>query len=223
MDEGSLLELMRDWGYYLLPQSHHDSPGYTGMLVAIREQPTGKHFDPKALYLPLRDEGVAKWTKLRWSSPPTDSNHVCPGRVILSDRVDKLVEFFTFGGSLEVASGAGEMVCSLRSPAPVLELIAQQETIPDQLASETEALMGKIKAKWKLGDKGFNRRLAEVDPLQFYLATLQSILLQYERSPTLEEIYHKCRDALLREKEWLVAKDLWPTNPPRLEHLLAPD
>jgi len=223
MDEGSLLKLMKDWGYYLLPQSHRDSPGYPGVLVVIRDQPTGKHFDPKTLYLPLQDEGVARWTKLRWSSPPTDSNHVCPGRVILSDRFDKRVEFFTFGGSLEATSGPGEMVYSLRSPAPVLELVAQQETIPDQLASETETLIAKIKARWELDDSGFNRRLAEVDPLQFYLATLQSILLQYKRAPTLEEVYHELRDALLREKEWLVAKDLWPANPPTLEDLLAPD
>jgi hypothetical protein len=223
MDEGSLLELMKNWGYYLLPQSHRDSPGCAGVLVVIREQPTGKHFDPKKLYLPLRDvDGIARWTKLSWSSPTTDSNHVCPGRVILSDRFDKRVEFFTFGGSLEVTSGLGEMVCSLHSPAPVLELVAQQETIPDQLASETEALMGKIRARWYLDDKGFNQRLAEVNPLQFYLATLQSILFQYEHTPALEEVYHELRDSLLREKAWLVAKDLWPANPPRLEDLLAP-
>jgi len=224
MDGGSLLGPTMDWGYYLLPQSHRDSPGYAGVLIVIREQPTGKHFDPKTLYLPVRDvEGVAKWTKLSWSSPPTDSNHVCPGRVILSDRFDKRVEFFTFGGSLEVTSGSGEMVCSLHSPAPVLELVAQQETIPDQLASETEALMGKIRAKWELDDRGFNQRLAEVNPLQFYLATLQSILLQYKHTPTLAEVYHELRDALLREKEWLVAKDLWPVDSLRLEDLLAPD
>ena len=224
MDEGSLLELMKDWGYYLLPQSHRDSLGYTGVLVAIREQPTGRHFDPKMLYLPLRDvTGVAKWTKLSWSSPPTDSNHVCPGRVILSDRFDKRIEFFTFGGSLEVTSGPGKMVYSLCSPALVLELTTQQETIPDQLACETESLMGRVKARWGLDDIGFNRRLAEVDPLQFYLASLQSIILQYERAPTLEEVYHECRDALLREKEWLVAKDLWPVDTLRLESLLAPD
>ena len=224
MNEGSLLKLMKGWGYYLLPQSHRDSPGYTGVLVAIREQPTGKHFDPMMLYLPLRDvTGVAKWMKFGWSSPPADSSHVCPGRVILGDRFDKRIEFFTFGGSLEVTSGPGEMVCSLCSPAPVLELIAQQETIPDQLACETESLMGKVKARWGLDDIGFNRRLAEVDPLQFYLASLQSILLQYERVPTLDEVYHECRDALFQEKEWLVAKDLWPVNPLRLEGLLAPD
>lgn len=224
MGEGPLLELMKDWGYYLLPQSHRDSPGYAGVLVVIREQPTGKHFDPKTLYLPLRDvDGIARWTKLSWLSPPTDCNYVCPGRVILSDRFDKRVEFFTFGGSLKVISGPGEMGCSLHSPAPVLELVAQQETIPDQLASETEALMGKIRAKWELDDRGFNQRLAEVNHLQFYLATLQSILLQYRRTPTLEEAYHELRDALLREKEWLVAKDLWPVNPLRLEDLLAPD
>jgi hypothetical protein len=87
--------------------------------------------------------------------------------VILSDQFDKRVEFFTFGGSLEATAGPGEMVYSLHSRAPVLELVAQQETISDQLASETEALMGKIEAKWELDDRGFNQRLAEVNPSNF--------------------------------------------------------
>jgi len=45
---------------------------------------------------------VAKWRSLSLLSPEPDSDRVCPGRVIVRDRFDKRVEFFTFGGSLEV-------------------------------------------------------------------------------------------------------------------------
>ena len=224
MDRQSLLELVQHQGYYLFPPSHPDSLGSTGLVVVIRKQPTGKHFDPRTLHLTLRDDkDIARQRTLSWLSPPADSNHVCPGRLILSDRFDKRVEFFTFGGSLEVISEPDKMVHSLHSPAPILELTAQQETLPDQLAFETEALMSKTKATRGLDDRGFNRRLAEVDPFQFYVSALQSILLQYECARTLEELYHESHDALLREKERLVAEALWPTNPPGLEDLLAPD
>lgn len=215
---------MKDWGYYLLSQSHRDSPGYTGLLVVIRKQPTGKHFDSETLHLRIRDiEGVARRRTLSWLSAPPDSDRVCPGRVILRDRFDKSVEFFTFGGSLEVISRPGEIVYSLRSPAPILELTAQSETVPDQLASETELLIGELQVRWRLDEEGFDRRLGEVDPLRFYLATLRSILLHYERAQPLGKVYHEFYDALLQEKAWFVAEGLWPANLPLLEDLLAPD
>jgi hypothetical protein len=225
MDEQSLLELMRNWGYYSPSRSHRDSPGYTGLLIAIRQQPTGKHFDPHKLQLRLRDaKGVVKWRTLDWLTPLKASAHACPGRLILRDRFDKSVEFFTFGGSLEVTSGPGEMVYSLHSPAPIFELTDRSETVPDQLAAETESLMGEIEAaRWALDEEGFNQRLAEVDPFQFYLASLQSILLHYEHSQGLEQAFPKFLDALHREREWLAGEGLWPVNPPVLEDFLTPD
>ncbi|MBU0703167.1 MAG: hypothetical protein KKC18_04805, partial [Chloroflexi bacterium] len=129
MSEQSVLELMKNWGYYPLTQSHPGSPGYSGLLVAIRKKPTGKHFDPQTLCLRLRDEyGGAGWKTLSWLSPLKGRGHVCPGAVTLEDRLGKQVEFFTFGGSLEMTSGSGEVDYSLRSPAPVLELTAPEET-----------------------------------------------------------------------------------------------
>jgi hypothetical protein len=222
MDKQSLMELMQDWGYYLLPKSHRDSPGYPGLLVAIRRQPTGKHFDPHRLHLWLRDvDGVVEWRTLDWLTPLETSAHACPGRLILHDRFNKSVEFFTFGGSLEVISELGEMVYSLRSPAPILELAGHSDTVPNQLAAETESLMSGVRVRWASDEEGFNRRLAEVNPLQFYLASLQSILLRYEHSQALEQVSREFVDALHREREWLVAEGLWPVNPPVLDDLLA--
>jgi len=224
MDMQSVLELTRNWGYYLLPKPHDDSPGYTGLLVAIRKQPTGEHFDPQTLRLRLRDaQGVARWRTLSWLAPHNEPAQACPGRMILRDRLGKSVEFFAFGGWLEVTSGPGEWVYSIRSPAPVLELTAHQETMPDLLASETESLMGKMEVKWGRDDEeGFNRRLGEVAPLQFYLAALKSILLHYERAQALDRTYHESHEGLLQEKGRLVAEGLWPANLPLLEDLLAP-
>jgi hypothetical protein len=225
MGEQSVLELVKDWGYYPLPQSHPDSPGYSGLLVAIREQPTGKHFDPETLHLRLRDEhGLARWRTLSWLTPlEAGTSHACPGLVTLRDRSGKRVDFFVFGGTLEPVSGPGEMVYVLRSPAPVLELTAHDETVADQLASETESLMGEMEEGWGLDEQGYERRLAAAEPLQFYLGAVQAILLHYERAQVLEEAYHQLYDWLRREKEWLIEQDRWPAQPHTLEHLLAPD
>jgi hypothetical protein len=223
MSEQSIFELMKNWGYHLLDKPHPGSPGYTGLLVAIRKEPTDKHFDPQTLHLRLRGEyGGAGWRTFVWLAPLEGTGHVCPGTVTLKERSGKQVEFYTYGGSLEMTSGSGEVVYSLRSPAPVLELTAHEETIPDQLAAETEELLARIEVGWGTDEKGFSRRLAEIEPLQFYLAALASITNHYEQVHILEEAYHGFAGALRREREWLVERHLWPDEPLLLEDLLAP-
>jgi hypothetical protein len=165
MEEQSILHLMENWGYYFLPKSHPDSPGFTGLLVAIRKQPTEKHFDPQAMRLRLRDKyNEAKWTTLGLHSPlelPIKASiHVCPGEAMLRDRTDKRVNFFVFGGSLEAVSVPDETVYSLRSPAPILKLTDDRESVPDQLAAETEALIGELEVRSGSDEEGFARRLA---------------------------------------------------------------
>jgi hypothetical protein len=224
MNGPPVLYQMKDWGYHLLPKFHSYSPGHTGLLVAIREAPTKMHFDPESIRLQLRGrDGIASWTTLKLKAPFQETKHVCPGRVILSDRTDKRVYFFVFGGSLEATFGPGETVYTLRSPAPILELTEPEDSIPDQLASETEAMMGQVQARWGSNDAGFARRLAQVDPFQFYLASLHSILLRCRQSRALQECLEDLYDVLLREQDWLMRAGQWSASLPTLEVLLAPD
>ena len=179
---------------------------------------------PKTLRLRLGGrEGVAEWRTLSWRSLPSADEHICPGPLILSGWLGERIEFYTFGGSLAMISGYQELMLSVCSPAPILELVAQEETVADQLASETESLIAGVHARWGRDDEGFNRRVAGADPFQFYLACLQSLLLRWEYSQALEEVYHECREALLREKEWLIVHDQWPAKAHALENLLSPD
>jgi hypothetical protein len=223
MNRTPILNEMEDWGYYLLPQAHSHSPGYTGLHIAIRGTPTKLHFDPEAIRLRLRDNnGNANWITLKLGSPDQGPGRVCPGRVIVRDRMDKRVHFFSFGGSLEVASTRGVIVYSLHSQAPILELTEPEESIPDQLACETEALMAELQSRWGSNDAGFAQRLAQVDPLQFYLASVHSILLRYRQSRALRESFEDLYDALLGEEKWLMETGQWPAQPLILEELLAP-
>ena len=83
--------------------------------------------------------------------------------------------------------------------------------------------MGEVQARWGSNDAGFARRLAQVDPFQFYLASLHSILLRYGHSRALRESYEDLYDALLGEEEWLMQTGQLPVQPLMLEELLAPD
>ncbi|MFQ6100972.1 MAG: hypothetical protein ACE5OS_07015 [Anaerolineae bacterium] len=223
MDRSHLLELMKGWGYYPLPKSHPESPGYTGLLVAIRKQPTGEHFDPERLHLRLRDaEGHSQWQTSSWLQPLQDSDQVCPGPVTLHDRHNKRVHFFTFGGSIEVFSEPDVIVHVLRSPAPILELVERGETIPDQLAAETEVLIGEIEGKLdELDEEEFDLQQVQIDPLQLYVTALQFVLQRYTHTVALQKTYREFYDALRREKDWLVANGLWPATPPSFESLFS--
>ena len=224
MSEQSVVHQMENWGYYLLPKQHPHSPGYSGLLVAIRETPTEMHFDPESMRLRLTDaHGAADWTtqSLRWFFRGT--RRVFPGRVILRDRIDKRVAFFAFGGSVEATHIPGEAVYSLRSPAPVLRLTGPPETTPDQLAFETEVALGELAARWIPNEDEFARRLAQMNPLQLYLASLHSILARYKQTFALREIFHDLYNALLAEKRWLMKTGQWPATPLSLEELLAPN
>jgi hypothetical protein len=222
LDERTVLKAMEGLGYLMLPQAHRHSPGGSGLLVAIRREPTGRHFDPKTMRLRLRDrQGMAKWWSLSLESPDPDLEHFCPGRATLCDRSDRRVEFYTFGGSLEVIVAEDARVYVLHSTAPVLELVTERETIADQLAAETESLLGRADAQWGYDEYGFNRRLAEIDPLQFYMGTLHHLMEQYEHCEALEEIYHELYGLLQHEKRWLVSQGLWPAKAVAIESLLG--
>ena len=214
---------MEQWGYYLLPKSHPESLGYTGLLVAVREKPTEMHFDPESLRIRFRHDNQAQWETHGLKPPFEKSRFVCPGRVILRDRKKKEVEFFTFGGSLQTLSVPAETVYSLRSPAPILAITDMLESPADQFAFDTEVMLARFEAKWGLNEEGFERRLAQVNATQFYLANFHAILLRYEKSRILREQHHHFYYMLLKEKKWLEDANEWPLVLPTLETLISPD
>ncbi|MFN8455411.1 MAG: hypothetical protein U0401_12215 [Anaerolineae bacterium] len=218
-DPSAILHQMADWGYHLLPPAHPHSPGYTGLLVAFRPQPTRVHYDPESLHLRLRQDNLADWETLTIDSPLHPSQQVCPGPVTLRDRLDKRVDFFTFGGTLTVEADPGEVVYLLESPAPVLELTPSEDDLGRLLAVEVEMMLSVFQARWGADDRGFLERLAQLEPFQFYTASLESILMRYERSHALKEGNHHLFTALSREKEWLIETGQWPIQPQTLGKL----
>lgn len=211
------------WGYYLLPKSHPQSPGHPGLLIAIRQMPTEKHFDPEAVQLHLcGSDGGAEAVTLTLTSSLHGSGRVCPGLVILHDRVDKRADFFVFGGSLEASFSPGETIYSLASAAPILPVTTDSQSFSNQLAFETQAMIGGMLARWGAYDKAFEQRLAQVDPFELYLASLHSILQRYEKAPALRHSFARFYAALAQEKQWLAQAQQWPAHPVGLDGLLAP-
>jgi hypothetical protein len=219
--DAGLIDRMANWGYFLLPKAHDDSPGHTGLLIAVREAPTYTHFDPESICLHvLGEEGTPIEVRLSLGLHSRRSERVTPCRVLVRDRVEKVVEFFTFGGWMEAVSEPGETVYSLRSPAPIL-VLTHPESVPDLLAAETEAMLARIDAQWGMDDEGFEERLAGLDPLQLYVASVHSILAHIKSSPELRDDLAELYHVLVEERTWLRESGQWPAQPPTLGKLLA--
>ena len=221
MNDHAILDQMKEWGYYLLPKSHPEALGYNELHIAIREKPTGLHFDPVTVHLRLNQDGQAEWLTVGLKSLPEQSRRVCPGCITLRDHI-KEVAFFTFGGTLDVVNTLVETVYSLRSFAPILEITKDIASAHDQFAFEMEALFARFSAQWGLYSDKFEQRLAEIDDWQLYLASLDAILHEYEQNHVLRDQYHALYRALLEEKQWLIAENQYPPNRPTLEALLLP-
>ncbi len=224
MNAQSTLDLVHNLGYHLLPPHHPDGLGYSGLLIAIRQQPTLHHFDPQRLELRLQDmDGDVRFRTLSWLSPDLQETCVCPGRIVLVDRIDRYKEFYTFGGTLKILATLDTLVYSIHSPVPILELDMDSDTVPDILAAETDSLLARIKSGWRQDSEGFKRRLAEIDPLEFYMGALYSITEFFELNPAVVKVDQDLANALQHEKWWLSKQGLWSAAPLDLASILAPE
>jgi hypothetical protein len=222
MDKDSILTAVEGWGYRAFPRPDDGDFGYGRLLVAIRQQPTQHHFDPERLRFRLRDpQGEVRWRTASWRTPVNESGGICAGPVILTDRYDKQVEFFTFGGSVDSFAGVHTLVYAFRSPAPILEFTSPEETVSDQLACEAEGILAELEERWEEQyDKGFAERLTEIEPTTLYVAILNTVLLRYQGAPALQEAFRTLYAALEKEKRHLSMHGLWPEHPTRVQDLL---
>jgi hypothetical protein len=215
MNASSLLKTMEDWGYYLMPKAHADSPGYGGVLIAMRQTPTEQHYDPELLELRLADQSEASWTSLIFYSSLNGAHEVLPGRVIVIDRFDKHIEFFTFGATVEEIRGLHDVVFALTSDAPVLMLTGEDDNIGDQIAYEAEGLLARRQAL----------QVRHVSPIlpasahghsatMLYQISLEETIKRFERIPMMKMAGRGVYAELQRERQWLMNSGNWLTANP---------
>ncbi len=223
----SLFNLMRDWGFYLLPKSHQDSPGYQGLIVAIREKPSQSHFNPEVVRLQIGLSGAPgqKWETLRLNPLFHGNRPMYPGFITLLDNAGRQQQFFTFGGSIEVTQQDGETIYLLRSPAPILLIgnpVIEVEEVSEAFAEGFHTMLAQAHAWWKLDDQGFADRLMQTDPMQLYLACVSDLLAKYESNVEMGRHAHGFVRQLTSERQWLQESGRWPLYTPSVKTLLSP-
>jgi hypothetical protein len=217
-----ILRKLHNLGYYLLPRTHADSPGHSGLLVLLHEGPRPDvAFVPHSLQTRIvGQDGTIHWATFEAGTTFPSVRSVVPGKMILRDENGNEVEFFVFGGSLTAGVADGDTVYSFYSRPPVLPVSRTYHNVATHLAVEVEVLLAEQRAALLTADQAFLGRLVDADAFRLYLSCLDAILRRYTQVPDLRRHYNDFYHALLAEKGWLQETKQWPQSVPSLATLL---
>lgn len=206
-------------GYDFLPYPDRRAVGYAGLSLCLAERPSGRHFDPEHLRLPLIDSGDIESTEIYHPWPGATVLRVAAGRFFLLDRYAEEVIGFSFGGRLRLIPGADCTHCELHSDAPIFEVLS--DTDPESLlVAELESLLARSRASWRGEDRGFEARLATLSALDLCAGLLRSLDLRIrgglrQQDPRhFEPLHHLVQRALTQIHA--------ASDAPLIEVLLAP-
>jgi hypothetical protein len=176
------LGALADLGFLARPDLP-DRPGPAYLLVAVRDVPTLRHFDPETIEYWVAEAGRgARRTLDRETAMPLEAE-LSWGQIRIVDRLKVTNEYLTFGGHLTAAKVKGVTVAVITSPAPILRRGGHSQRW-DEGAENLGAFFARLLLAVDY-TKGFEPRVADATPLTRYAAFLIDTATRYHASPTL--------------------------------------
>lgn len=215
MDDKTLL------GFYFYPSKYNHELGHAALDVYLASEPQGWVFDTRAAAFAVANtEGVHHVQVTHPWPQPQQQFAIFKDRFFMVSHDGKVVEGYCAGGDLEVEVQGDITCCHLTSPAPIFDLEAPF-AFTDLLVPEVEAELARLRARWTGSDSGFDRQLAEIPPLTFFVASLNLVKDYLYHLPqfavndqvladraTISQAIHSLKNA-----------GEWPADPPTLRQL----
>lgn len=172
------------WGFLAEPDLP-DRPGPAYLLVALRDTPTLRHYDPEVVeyWASAGGRGVRR-TLSRATRMPLDAEFSW-GLIRIVDRLGVSNEYVTFGGHLSAAEVDGATYAAFVSEAPLLRRGGHSQPW-DEGADSLAAFFGRLLLSVDF-EPGFEARAAAVDPLTRYAAFIDDVAGRYRRSLALRD------------------------------------
>lgn len=160
-----------------------DRPGPAYLLVALRAEPTLRHYDPELVeyWVTVARRGTRR-RLTRDTELPVETEFSW-GLIRIVDRLKVSNEYLTFGGQLAAASIDDAVVAVFTSPAPLLRRGGHSQGW-DHGAECVGAFFGRLLVAVDYVP-GFEARMAEAEPLVRYAAFVSDIIPRYRGSPAL--------------------------------------
>ena len=221
LDPLAAATLMADLGF-LAQCDLPDRPGPAYLVVALRDAPSLRHYDPEAVAYWVSDGGRGVLRRLtRATALPVDTEFSW-GLIRIVDRLRVTNEYLTFGGRLSAARVDGMVIAIFSSPAPLLRRGGHSQ-IWDRGAESVGAFLGRMMLAVDYAP-GFEDRMTRAEPVARYAAFVVDTLARYRSSPLLRLEEPELWTLLLAEERRLKASDFaaWRAGEAlRLEAMLA--
>ncbi len=176
------LGALADLGFLASPDLP-DRPGQAYLLVAVRDAPTLRHFDPETIEYWVGEAGRGTRRTLDRETPMPLEAEMSWGQIQIVDRLKVTNEYLTFGAHLAAAKVSGTTVVVITSPAPILRRGGHSQRW-DQGAENLGAFFARLLLAVDY-TPGFEAQLAMAEPLTRYAAFLIDAVGRYRASPTL--------------------------------------
>ncbi len=207
-----------DLGYVFHPAN--SCFGGTRFDVIMHAQPTQRHYDPEKVQATIVRQSGTETVHLHCTTSP-GQYRLCPGRIVLTDRVGKQVAAFCFGGELHIIHQPPETICVFQSAAPILDMTVYHST-DALLAKEVEILLAQRRAAWNPQQPHrFDQHIAQVDPAVLFAACLEALVAKFATFPHVSDPVHRqfVHDVQQEIKGWQ-QDGRWPAPLPPLADLL---
>lgn len=164
-----------------------DRPGPGLLLVAIRDRPTLRHFDPERVEFWVADAGRgARRTIDRSTAMPFAADFEW-GLIRIEDRLHVTNEYLGFGGRVEADRVGDAVVVRFVSPAPILRRGGHSQGIDDG-AETLGGWFGRLRSAID-EDPAIEPRLSGAAPLEVYAAFLAETIEQLNANATIRSVY----------------------------------
>jgi hypothetical protein len=158
------------WGFLADPDLP-DRPGPASLIVALRERPTLRHYDPEVVEFWATEDGRGAHEAITRETKVPLSTGVSWGEIRILDRLGESNGYFGFGGRCDADLVDGALIVALTSSAPILRRGGHSQGWDDG-ADAVGAFFGRLLVTVDYVP-GFEARLAHATPLARYAAFVQ--------------------------------------------------
>jgi hypothetical protein len=194
-------DLLADLGFLHVPGVPlAGPPAY--LFVALRPQPTLRHYDPERVDYWCTAEGRGTRVSLDRSVGPRGESEFAWGKIDVVDRMGIANYYVSFGGLLRTRRIGDVLLAVFSSPAPIAACGGHSQAW-DPLASEMAAFVARLRAAAG-ANVAFEQQLATVTPSALYAGFVCDELARHVNGRGEEVGEGRPMDLLRRERRRLV-------------------
>ncbi len=215
-----------DLGYRFIPARYHQSIGHPKLEIKILCVPSKQHFDPEFVKIPtftsINSAHPHQIELLRLYHPWVHQHgyRIAPGLITLSDRKEKTVKVYTFGGSMMIDSDENCTTCLIQSDAPIIE-VARARPAVMRLVEEVEIILAERRVAWVEDLTDFEARLEDVPVSLLYAVFLKELAERFNEGQGNASLAGRdFIDIIEGERDHLKSTGRWPEDVPSVSDIL---